>query len=143
MDESVSRALDSCARFLAEPSVNSVRVLIDSLRVLSPPGIEWGIELLDVAGTRYVLEGGRVTVVRLSRDDFGPFMRTQVRELEVEDVPEEVLKALLRDPKGLMSSIVSQLERWTQTAHPNRELRERVRELLRGLSELLRDAEGP
>ncbi|MEN3048568.1 MAG: hypothetical protein ABDH63_07325 [Candidatus Caldarchaeales archaeon] len=143
MDEYVNRALDACARVMAEPSVNAIRVLIDSLRVLSPPGIEWGVELLDVAGTRYVLEGGRLTVVKLSRDEFGPFMRTQVRAIEPEDVPEEVLKVLLRDPRGLISSIADQLERWTRTAHPNLELKERVRELVRGLRELLQDPVGP
>ncbi|MCX8203250.1 MAG: hypothetical protein N3H32_02915 [Nitrososphaeria archaeon] len=143
MAESVGRAIEACAKFIAEPSVEAVRGLIDSLKDLSPPGIEWGVELLDVAGTRYVLEGGRLTVVRLSRDEFGPFMRTQVREVRVEDVPEEVLKALLKDPRGLIASIADQLERWTRTAHPNRELKEAVRDLVRGLRELLQNPVGP
>jgi hypothetical protein len=78
----------------ADPSDEKLLALLEALLPFSPPGVEWGVEVADVAGTTYVLEGGRAVAVRLSRDEFGPFMQTSVAEIPLTSIPAVGLKGL-------------------------------------------------
>lgn len=137
MEEGAERALRASSELLRRRDVDSVRELLSSLAEIAPPGVEWGVEVASVAGTRYLAGGGRITVVRVSRDEFGPFMRTQVAEVRVEDVPEEVLKLVLRDPEGLLRSVAEQLTGWLSTGHGDERLRRAVADFLEGLPSVL------
>ena len=92
---------------------------------------------------RYLVGGGTVTVVRVSRDEFGPFMRTQVAEVRPEDLPEEVMKLVLRDPKGFLRSVSDQLEAWHSTGHGDKALRAEVASFLEGLRSFLSGQRDP
>ena len=137
MQERAERALRTCSELLRRRDVDSVRDLLRILAEMAPPGVEWGVEVASIAGTRYLAGGGRITVVRVSRDEFGPFMRTQVAEVKVDDVPEEVLKLVLRDPEGLLRSVAEQLSSWLSTGHGDEGLRREVASFLERLPSVL------
>ncbi len=143
MPEKAERALRACGELLRRRDVDSVREVLSSLAEIAPPGVEWGVEVVSVAGARYLVGGGTATVVRVSRDEFGPFMRTQVAEVRPEDLPEEVMKVVLRDPEGFLRSVADQLVAWYSTGHGETALRTEVAHLLQGLRSVLSGQRDP
>jgi len=143
MPERAERALRACTELLRRRDVDSVREVLSSLAEIAPPGVEWGVEVVSVAGTRYLVGGGKATVVRVSRDEFGPFMRTQVAEVRPEDLPEEVMRIVLRDPEGFLKSVADQLGAWHSTGHGDKVLRAEVAYFLEGLRSVLSGQRDP
>ncbi|MEM2236901.1 MAG: hypothetical protein QXR26_01280 [Candidatus Caldarchaeum sp.] len=94
-----------------EPSDENLLKLLESLLPFSPPGIEWGLEIASIAGVTYMLEGGRLIAVKVSRDEFGPFMQTSVAEIPFESLPAAALKNV-RDVDLFIKKLVSHLSEW-------------------------------
>ncbi|MEM3155305.1 MAG: hypothetical protein QW668_01525, partial [Nitrososphaerota archaeon] len=61
--------------------------LVNQIKDICPPGIEWGFELARLPGVSYIAENGRIVALSISRGEFGPFMDTRMREVAVESVP--------------------------------------------------------
>jgi len=118
----------------ADPCDEKIIALLEALLPFSPPGVEWGVEVADVAGTTYMLEGGRAVAVRLSRDEFGPFMQTSVAEIPLTSIPAVGLKAL-RDVDGFVKRVLAHLSEWARRmpqGSGQRMLVERLLESFRG-----------
>jgi hypothetical protein len=113
----------------ADPSDEKLLALLEALLPFSPPGVEWGVEVADVAGTTYVLEGGRAVAVRLSRDEFGPFMQTSVAEIPLTSIPSVGLKGL-RDVDGFVKRVLNHLSEWSRRMPEGSAQRELVMKLL-------------
>ena len=112
------------------PSDENILSLIHSLAPFSPPGLEWGIELTTLAGITYVLEDGRLMAVRVSRDEFGPFMQTSVAEASLETIPRNALNQIKDDVDGFIRKVVEHLKNWLDRAPPEHPKREIIRELI-------------
>ncbi|GBC68767.1 hypothetical protein HRbin01_00452 [archaeon HR01] len=127
MDE-VSDFLAAARRAESNPSEENILAMVAGLSPFSPPGLEWGIELSSVAGSSYILEDGRLLLVRVSRDEFGPFMQTSVSQIGLESLPPQVLKSLA-DVKVFLGKVSSHLKLWLERApkdHPKIDLIQRL-----------------
>ncbi|MCS7142394.1 MAG: hypothetical protein NZ920_01170 [Aigarchaeota archaeon] len=107
--------------------------LIDSLKGFAPPGVEWGIEFGRIPGVSYILEGGRVVALRVSRDEFGPFMQTSLKQVDVKNVPSEALKEVSERPENFITKVVDHLSGWLERAPTDHQLRGKVEALVKGL----------
>lgn len=107
-------------------SYEDAKGLIEVLKAFAPPGVEWGIELFRAPGISYIAEGGRVIALRLSRDEFGPFMQTRLTDVDLDEVPKELFKDLLERPEEFLSSVRRHLVEWLRRAPEEHELRGRV-----------------
>jgi len=132
-------SMDSVDRFLK--AYNAVRVdrsdeklyqLLEALLPFSPPGIEWGLEVANIAGVTYMLEGGRVIAVKVSRDEFGPFMQTSVAEISLTSIPSAALKNI-KDVESFIDRVVKHLSEWASRMPADNSLRRLVEELLKNL----------
>lgn len=94
-----------------EPSDENLLKLLESLLPFSPPGIEWGLEIASMVGVTYMLEGGRLIAVKVSRDEFGPFMQTSVAEIPFASLPSAALKNI-RDVDLFIQKLVNHLSEW-------------------------------
>lgn len=109
----------------------AVMRLISALRVVAPPGIEWALEIGNHAGMAYLIESGKLLQLRVSREEFGPFMDTSVREISAEDVPKILLSALAADAEGFMRKVLDRLQEWSMRAPTNHPSRPAIEGLLR------------
>ncbi|MEM0481936.1 MAG: hypothetical protein QXM16_03485 [Nitrososphaerota archaeon] len=114
----------------AEP----VYELINQIKDLCPPGIEWGFELARLPGVSYIAEGGRVVALSISRGEFGPFMDTRMREVPVKNIPMEALSGIMSDPEGFLDSFISHLLQWLKGSSSNNPLRVEVLEFINALT---------
>jgi hypothetical protein len=108
--------------------------LINQIKDLCPPGIEWGFELARVAGISYIAEGGRIVVLSVSRGEFGPFMDSRMRVISVDNIPVNALSGVVSDPEGFLDSFVNHLHQWLKSSSPNNPLRSEVLEFVKALS---------
>ncbi|MEM4190026.1 MAG: hypothetical protein QW544_05890 [Candidatus Caldarchaeum sp.] len=115
-----------------EPSDENLLKLLESLLPFSPPGIEWGLEIASVAGVTYMLEGGRVIAVKVSRDEFGPFMQTSVAEIPFSSIPATALKNI-RDVDQFVEKIVKHLSEWSKRMPPANSQRKLVESFLQAV----------
>ena len=132
-DTDVERVLASFRKALAEPNEDNVVNLLESLLPFAPPGLEWGIEFSYLAGITYMLEDGKVLAVRVSRDEFGPFMQTSIASVRLEAVPRQALKPVVDDVRGFAKRMVEHLRSWLARAPPNHQKRGKVAKLLEAL----------
>ncbi|MEM1946326.1 MAG: hypothetical protein QXH12_01150 [Candidatus Caldarchaeum sp.] len=112
--------MDYVERFLSvyvnarrDPSDENLLNLLESLLPFSPPGVEWGLEVASLAGVTYMLEGGRLVAVKVSRDEFGPFMQTNVVEIPLSSLPSAALKNI-RDVDQFVQKLVKHLSGWVK-----------------------------
>ncbi|MCS7137289.1 MAG: hypothetical protein NZ941_02850 [Candidatus Caldarchaeum sp.] len=131
--------MDKVEKFLAvyetarnTPTEENLLKLIESLLPFSPPGIEWGIEISSVAGVTYMLEGGRVIAVKVSRDEFGPFMQTSVAPVELSSIPAVALKNI-RDVQSFIKKTAVHLGQWASKMPPSNNQKRLVEKLLQAL----------
>jgi len=132
-DTDVEDAVAALRRALSEPSEGNVVNLLEALLPFAPPGLEWGIEFSYLAGITYMLEDGKVLAVRVSRDEFGPFMQTSVASVGLEAVPSQALKQVVDDVGGFAHRVAKHLRSWLERAPPNHPKRGRVAKLLEAL----------
>lgn len=107
-------------------SVELAYELVELIKDVCPPGIEWGFELGRTPGILYIAEEGRIVALSVSRDEFGPFMDTRMRTVSVKNIPAEALSKIVADPEGFLKSLVNHLSQWLKTAPPNHLLRPEV-----------------
>lgn len=105
--------------------------LISALRVIAPPGIEWALEIGNHAGMAYLIESGKLLQLRVSREEFGPFMDTSVREISAEDIPKILLNSVAGDAEGFMKRVLDRLHDWSKRAPANHPSRQGIEGLLR------------
>lgn len=129
-EELAGRLIDTLQRLRRERSVELAERLLDLVRHFSPPGIEWGIELIRLPGLSYIAEGGRIVALSVSRGEFGPFMQSSTRTVEPGDIPREALSKLAEDPDGFADRLVSHLSEWLERSPPAHPLRGPVEMLL-------------
>ena len=129
----MARFVDSLKKALEEPSEDNVVEMLRCLMPFAPPGLEWGIEFSSLAGITYMLEDGRVIAVRVSRDEFGPFMQTSVAPVSLDSIPRQVFKLMLNDLNGFVGRVVEHLRSWLAKAPANHPKRGRVAALLEAL----------
>jgi hypothetical protein len=67
--------------------------------------------------------------VRLSRDEFGPFMQTSVAEIPLTSIPAVGLKGL-RDVDGFVKRVLNHLSEWSRRMPEGSAQRELVMKLL-------------
>jgi len=113
----------------ARPSEDNLVRLIHGLAPFSPPGLEWGIEFGRLAGTSYIMEDGKVLAVRVSRDEFGPFMQTSVAEIPLSAVPTQAFQEL-RDLPKFLRRLRDHLARWLGSVPGNHPKHDLIRELV-------------
>ncbi len=118
-----------------EPSDDNLVRLLESLLPFSPPGIEWGLEVASLAGVTYMLDGGKAISVKVSRDEFGPFMQTSVSEIQLTSIPSAAMKKL-QDVEGFIQRVVSHLSEWIKRAPANSEQAKLVGAFLEKVREL-------
>ncbi len=122
-DADVRRFIASFRKAVEEPSEDNVIHLLESLMPFAPPGLEWGIEFSYLAGITYMLEDGKVLAVRVSRDEFGPFMQTSIASVKLEAIPRQALKPVVDDVNGFVKRAAEHLRNWlarAPQAHPKR-----------------------
>ncbi|MDW8083890.1 MAG: hypothetical protein RMI49_01630 [Candidatus Caldarchaeum sp.] len=131
--------MDKVEKFLAAyetarntPTEENLLKLIESLLPFSPPGIEWGIEISSVAGVTYMLEGGRVIAVKVSRDEFGPFMQTSIAPVDLSSIPAVALKNI-RDVQSFITKTAVHLGQWASKMPPSNAQKSLVEKLLHAL----------
>lgn len=125
------KAVDEARRNLSR---ENLLAMLKSLSPFSPPGIEWGIELSSLAGVTYMLEDGRLLMVRVSRDEFGPFMQTSVSQISYDAIPDQALKTLT-DLDSFIDRLLRHLTAWLDSAPPKHPRREKVEMLVKALEE--------
>lgn len=108
--------------------------LINQIKDLCPPGVEWGFELARLAGISYIAEGGRIVALSVSRGEFGPFIDSRMKEVPVNNIPVNALSGVVSDPEGFLDSFVNHLLQWLKSSSPNNPLRANVLEFLNALS---------
>jgi hypothetical protein len=133
MDE-VRAFLEAVKAARMDPSPENILSIVEKLSPFSPPGLEWGIELFSLAGVTYMLEDGRLLMVRVSRDEFGPFMQTSVAEIPVGSLPQQAIQHL-SDIDGFLGRIRRHLSSWLMRSPENHPKRAPVATLLKALEE--------
>lgn len=123
---------------LKNPSEDNLLRMVETLIPFAPHGIEWGIEISSVAGITYMLEGGRVVAVKVSRDEFGPFMQTSITPVELRAIPANALKNI-RDLRKFVERVAVHLREWSRRMPSNNYQKQLVEELLRSLEKRLGD----
>ncbi|GBC71710.1 hypothetical protein HRbin02_01498 [Candidatus Calditenuaceae archaeon HR02] len=108
--------------------------LINQIKDLCPPGIEWGFELARLAGVSYIAEGGRIVALSISRGEFGPFMDSRMKEIPVNSIPVNALSRMVSDPEGFLNSFVNHLLQWLKSSSTNSPLRAEVLDFVNTLS---------
>jgi|GEM_PF-1230656 len=122
MADEVEAFLEAFKTAKANPSDENIQTMVEKLSPFSPPGLEWGIELFSLAGVTYMLEDGRLLMVRVSRDEFGPFMQTSVAAIPFSSLPEQAIQHL-RDVDTFLTRIRQHLRAWllrSPEGHPKR-----------------------
>ncbi|MCS7133218.1 MAG: hypothetical protein RMI43_01660 [Candidatus Caldarchaeum sp.] len=128
----VEKFLNAYDRARSMPSDENLLKLVEALLPFAPPGIEWGIEISSVAGMTYLLEDGRVIAVKVSRDEFGPFMQTSVTPVGLEAIPASALKNI-RDVESFVQKTASHLGEWARKMPANNRQKQLVEQLLLAL----------
>lgn len=113
-----------------ERRVEKAYELIEEVKELCPPGIEWGFEIARLPGVSYIAEGGRIVALSVARGEFGPFMDSRLKEVPVKSIPLDALSRIVSDPDGFLQSLVSHLRGWLKSAPPNHPLRAPVERFL-------------
>lgn len=116
------------------PTDDNLYKLLESLLPFSPAGIEWGLEVSSLAGVTYMLEDGKVVAVKLSRDEFGPFMQTSVAEIPLSSIPSAALKNI-RDVENFVQRITTHLQDWASRMPLNNERKSLVEAFIKKLKE--------
>ncbi|MEM2095637.1 MAG: hypothetical protein QXX19_02090 [Candidatus Caldarchaeum sp.] len=132
--DAVQRFTEAYEQARQSPTDDNILKLLESLLPFSPPGLEWGLEVASIAGITYMLEGGRVVAVKVSRDEFGPFMQTSVAEIPVSSIPSSALREV-RNVEAFMRRITSHLREWVSRMPAGDSRRTAVETLLRAVSE--------
>ncbi|MEM3033777.1 MAG: hypothetical protein QW663_00175 [Nitrososphaerota archaeon] len=109
--------------------------LVNQIKDICPPGIEWGFELARLPGVSYIAENGRIVALSISRGEFGPFMDTRMREVAVESIPAEALAGIVSDPESFLDALTSHLIQWLRSSPKNHPLRVKVEEFIDAISE--------
>ena len=128
--QEVMEFMNALQKAREDPSPDNILALISSLAPFSPPGLEWGIELVTLAGITYMLEDGRLIAVRVSRDEFGPFMQTSIAETSLEAIPQHALNQIRDNIDGFIERVITHLRAWLERAPPNHPKLELVTELI-------------
>ncbi len=113
--------------------LDAIHRLIDVVKDLVPPGIEWGFEIARMPGISYIVEGGRIVALNLSKGEFGPFMETRIREISTRDLPAQSLARILEDPEGFVADLARHLREWRSRAHHTHPMRPLVDEFIGSL----------
>ncbi|MEM1943610.1 MAG: hypothetical protein QXO30_00290 [Candidatus Caldarchaeum sp.] len=132
--DAVQRFTEAYEQARQSPTDDNILKLLESLLPFSPPGLEWGLEVASIAGITYILEGGRAVAVRVSRDEFGPFMQTSVAEIPVSSIPSSALREV-RNVEAFMRRITSHLREWVSRMPAGDSRRTAVETLLRAVSQ--------
>lgn len=111
------------------------RELVELVKDVCPPGVEWGFELARLPGVSYIAENGRVLALSISRGEFGPFMDTRIREVSPANIPAEALSGIVSDPEGFLESLIGHLTQWLKNAHVSNPLSKEVEAFIKALSE--------
>jgi len=109
-------------------------LLLDLVKDLCPPGIEWGFEVARLPGVSYIAEGGRLVALSILRGEFGPFMDSRVREVDVRGIPRNALEGLVADPESFLATLQQHLRRWLASAPPDHPLRGDIEAFVEALS---------
>jgi len=133
--DEIARFIHSIKEAVREPSEGNVVKLLENLLPFSPAGVEWGIEVSYLAGITYMLEDGKVLAVRVSRDEFGPFMQTSIAPMQLSSIPTQALKPIQQDVRSFIKRVSEHLTRWLEKAPQSNPKRERIRALLDKLRE--------
>ncbi len=134
----IEELLSAYRKALNEPSDENIIRMLAALLPFSPPGIEWGIEFSSLAGITYMLENGRVLAVKVSRDEFGPFMQTSIAPVKLEAIPTQALKSIQKDVGGFLERVRNHLTSWLRMAPAKHPKREAIRELIEALTNELK-----
>ncbi|BAJ49879.1 hypothetical protein CSUB_C0010 [Candidatus Caldarchaeum subterraneum] len=134
MDE-VEKFIEAYARAIQEPSDNNLLTLLHALLPFSPAGIEWGLEIASLAGVTYMLEDGRAIAVKVSRDEFGPFMQTSVAQVSLNTIPSAALKNI-KDVKAFVNRVAEHLSEWARRMPDTNPVKKRVETLLMRVRQL-------
>ncbi|MEM1922521.1 MAG: hypothetical protein QXO86_05540 [Nitrososphaerota archaeon] len=110
--------------------VETAYELVGLVKDVCPPGVEWGFEIGRTPGILYIAEDGRIVALSISRDEFGPFMDTRMREVPVKNIPAEAISKIVSDPDGFLKSLVSHLSKWLRGAPATHHLRGDVEEFV-------------
>ncbi|MEM0440824.1 MAG: hypothetical protein QW463_04385 [Candidatus Caldarchaeum sp.] len=130
----VEEFLEAYSQARKTPSTENLLKMVERLLPFAPAGIEWGIEISSVAGVTYMIEGGQFIAVKVSRDEFGPFIQTSVAPIGLEAIPAAALKNI-REVDSFVEKVVSHLGEWARkmpATHPQRQLVEQLLKALRG-----------
>jgi len=134
MMDALQRFTEAYEQARQSPTDDNILKLLESLLPFSPPGLEWGLEVTSIAGITYMLEGGRVVAVKVSRDEFGPFMQTSVAEIPLSSIPASALREV-RDVEAFMRRITNHLREWASRMPAGDNRRTAVETFLRAVSE--------
>ncbi|MEM3097064.1 MAG: hypothetical protein QW756_04005 [Nitrososphaerota archaeon] len=126
--------LEAMDRARRSPTRDNLLQMVEKLSPFSPPGLEWGIELSFLAGVTYMLEDGRLLMVRVSRDEFGPFMQTSVTQISLQDIPDSALKPI-SDVDTFIAGLLKHLNMWLNRAPVDHPRRRSVEMLVQALEE--------
>ena len=129
----VDELLASYRELREKRTAEAAASMLERLKEFSPPGVEWGIELVRLPGISYIAEGGRIIALSVSREEFGPFMQSSIRQVEASSIPREALRQIVENPDGFIDRVKRHLSSWLASAPSGHPLRRRVELLLESL----------
>lgn len=132
-EERAEKVLELVRELRKSRETELARALVELIKDVCPPGVEWGFELARLPGVSYIAENGRVLALSVSRGEFGPFMDTRIREISPANIPAEALSGIASDPEGFLDSLVGHLTQWLKNAHVSNPLRGEIEAFLRAL----------
>lgn len=120
-------------------AVKLFKDLINLLKLFVPAGLEWAVEIGSSAGTTYILEDGKLEVIIVSRDEFGPFMGSSVREIDVESVPEQTLLQTVSRFDSFLVGCVNKLKGWLSSIPEENPKKFKVSNLCKTLETIMKE----